>query len=214
MITPRTLAKLILVSSCLLFVTCGCLITSNMVNIWPLLYKPSCDVQPVLAIQMPNYIETLASCPRDETLVTNGLTKDGYRAPDDEKEFFYFRKGKGEFDYDVQYEFDLYFSEAAAVKRYESEKRWSSKDDPVFRETSGDSGSACVHYTKQERADPEGGSAPMGIYHSRATFRLRNTYISITTNDRTSKSDKLASAVRDLAQMLTLALSSTNRLSE
>jgi hypothetical protein len=79
---------------------------------------------------------------------------------------------------------------------------------------SGDSGIACVHYTKQERADPEGGGGPMGIYHARASFRLRNTFISITTNERTSKSDKLALAVRDLAQMLTVALVSTNRLSQ
>ena len=58
MIIPRTFAKLILVSNGLIFITCGCM---NMVNFWPLLYKPSCDVQPVLAIQMPDYIETLAS---------------------------------------------------------------------------------------------------------------------------------------------------------
>jgi hypothetical protein len=214
MITPRILAKLILVSSCLIFFTCGCLITSNMVNFWPLLYKPSCDVQPVLAIQMPVYVETLAGCPRDETIVENGLGGAGHRAPDDEKEFFYFRKGKGEFDYDVQYEFHVFFSEAAAVKWYESEKRWRSKDDPVFQEMSGDSGIACLHYTKQERADPEGGSVPLGDYHARASFRLRNTFISITTNERTSKSDKLAFAVKDLAQMLTVALANTNKLSK
>ena len=214
MITPRTLAKLILASSCLIFITCGCLITSNMVNFWPLLYKPSCDVQPVLAIQMPGYIETLAGCPRDKTIVVNGINGDGSRRTDDMKEFFYFRNGKGEFDCDVKYEFDVFFSEAAAKKMYESEKHWRSKDDPVFQEKKGDSGIACVHYTEQERADPEGGSAPMGIYHARASFRLRNTFISITTNERTSKSDKLALAVRDLAQMLTVALVSTNRLSQ
>jgi hypothetical protein len=214
MITPRTLAKLLLVNSCLLFVTCGCIITSNMVNFWPLLYKPSCDVQPVLAIQMPVYIETLAACPRDKTIVKNGINGDGSRRTDDIKEFFYFRNGKDEFDCDVEYEFDVFFSEAAAIKMYESDKRWSSKDCPVFREVIGDSGSACVYYTKQERADPEGGSVPSGQYHARASFRLRNTYISITTNERTSKSDKLALAVKDLTQMLTVALASTNSLSQ
>ena len=54
----------------------------------------------------------------------------------------------------------------------------------------------------------------MGIYHARVSFRLRNAYISITTNERTSKSDKLALAVGDLARMLTDALSNTNRVSQ
>ena len=163
---------------------------------------------------MPVYIETLAACPRDVTLAVNGRSKDGEKWSDDIKEFFYFRNGKGEFDCDVQYEFDVFFSEAAAIKMYESEKRRRSKDDPVFQEMSGDNGIACVHYTEQERADPEGGSVPSGYYHARASFRLRNTFISITTNERTSKSDKLAFAVKDLAQMLTVALANTNRLSQ
>jgi hypothetical protein len=165
----------------------------------------------MLVLRLPDHIETLAGCPRDQTIVTNGLGMRGYRAPDDKKEFFYFRNGKGEFGCDVEYEFDVFFSEAAAIKYYDSNKHWRSKDDPVFQELSGDSGSACVYYTKQERADGEGGGGPMGIYHARASFRLRNTYISITTNERTSKSDKLALAVRDLAQMLTVALVSTNK---
>jgi hypothetical protein len=54
----------------------------------------------------------------------------------------------------------------------------------------------------------------LGDYHARASFRLRNTFISITTNERTSKSDKLAFAVKDLAQMLTVALANTNKLSK
>lgn len=121
MTTARSLAKLLLTSSFLLFFACGCLITSNMVNFWPLRYKPSCDVQPVLAIQMPNDIETLAGCPRDKSLAVDGKSKDGEKWPDDIKEFFYFRKGKGEFDCDVEYEFLVFFSEAAAIKRYESQ---------------------------------------------------------------------------------------------
>jgi len=164
MITSRSLAKLLLTSSFLLFFACGCLITSNMVNFWPLLYKPSCDVQPVLAIQMPSYIETLAGCPRDETLAVDGRSKDGEKWPDDIKEYFYFRKGKGEFDCDVEYTFHVFFSEAAAIKRYESHTRgrWESKHYPVFKEVVTDGCSACVHYTEQDRADPEGGSVPMG----------------------------------------------------
>jgi hypothetical protein len=213
MTTPRTLAKLILMSSFLLFCACGCLITSNMVNFWPLLYKPSCDVQPVLAIKTPSYIETLAGCPRDKTLTLDGRSD---KWPDDIKQFFYFRNGKGEYDWDVEYQFRVFYSEAAAVRWYESDTRghWESKHYPVFKETITNGCSVCVHYTEQERADPEGGSVPMGIYHARASFRIRNTYIRITTDEHTSKSDKLALAVRDLAQMLTVALSNTNRLSQ
>jgi hypothetical protein len=84
------------------------------------LYKPSCDLQPILALRLPDYIETLAGCPRDQTIAKDGLGNDGYRAPDDQKEFFYYRNGKGEFDCDVEYEFHVFFHEAAAVKWYES----------------------------------------------------------------------------------------------
>jgi hypothetical protein len=199
-------------SSFLLFFACGCLITSNLVNGWPLLYKPSCDVQPVLAVKMPSYIETLAGCPRDETLTLDGRNKDGDKWVDDIKQFFYFRNGKGEFDCDVEYKFLVFFSEASAIKEYESEKRWKSKRDPVFQEISGDTGIACVFYTEQDRADPEGGSVPMGTYHAQVSFRLRNIFVRVTTNEHTSKSDKLALAVKDLTEMLTVALSSTNRL--
>jgi hypothetical protein len=165
---------------------------------------------------MPNHIETLASCPRDKTIVENGLGEAGSRAPDDQKEFFYFRRGKSEFDFDVQYEFHVFFSEAAAVKWYESDTRgrWESKHYPVLREVVIDGCSACVHYTEQERADPEGGSGPMGIYHARASFRLHNAYVRVITQERTSQSDTLALAVKDLAQMLSVALASTHRTSQ
>jgi hypothetical protein len=165
---------------------------------------------------MPNYIETLAGCPRDKSLAVDGRSKDGEKWPDDIKEFFYVRKGKGEFDYDVEYEFVLYYSESAANHRYESDTRgkWESKHYPIFKETIVDGCSACVHYTEQERADPEGGSSPMGIYHSRASFRLHNVFIRVTTQQTNSNSDKLASAVKDLAQMLSVALVNTNRPSK
>jgi hypothetical protein len=163
---------------------------------------------------MPNCIETLAACPRDKTLTLDGRRDDGGKWPDDIKQFFYYRNGKGEYGWDVQYEFRVFFSEASAIKSYESEKRYSSKHVPIYQEISGDSGIACIFYTDQERADPEGGSAPTGIYHARVLFRLRNTEIYITTREGTSKSDKLSLAVRDLAQMLTSALTSTNRMSQ
>ena len=209
MSTSRSSAKLLLTSSFLLSLACGCLITSNMVNFWPLRYKPSCDVQPVLAIQTPSNIETLAAIPRDETIVKNGINQNvGGRQPDDIKEWFRIQRGGSKYNCDTEFNVFVYFSESAAIRWHESEKRWRSKDGgvPVFQETIGASGTACIYYTEQERADPEGGSVPAGIYHARASFRLRNTYISITTNERTSKSDKLTLAVRDLAQMLTIAL--------
>jgi hypothetical protein len=212
MIARRPLTMLLLASGCLLFLACGC-IFMGIRAAWPLLYKPSCDLRPILALRLPDHIETLADCPRNQMIVTDGLGKEGQRAPDDQKEFFSFRNGKGEFGFDVEYEFHVFFHEAAAVTWYESEKHWRSEDDPVFQEMSGESGIACVHYTKQERADPEGGGGPMGIYHARASFRLRNMFISITTNERTSKSDKLGLAVTELARMLTGALVSTNSLS-
>ena len=215
MITSRAIARHVLTGSFLLLFTSGCLITSNMVNFWPLHYRPSCDVKPVLTIKMPSHIETLAACPRDETLALNGRSvKEGEKWCDDIKEFFYYRNGKGGNDWDVRYEFIVFFNEASAVARYGSETRgrWESKHYPVYSEVVTNDCSACVHYTEQERADPEGGSVPMGIYHARASFRLHNAFIRVTTTEPTAQSDKLADAVRDLAQMLTAALSNTNRV--
>jgi hypothetical protein len=214
MIALPRVAKLLLASSWLLFIACGCIFTSVR-SLWPLLYRPSCDLQPMLALHLPHHIDTLEAVPRNETIVKNGINQNvGGRQPDDIKEWFCVWKGRSKYDCDTEFDFFVFFTESAAIRWYESERRWRSKDDPVFREASGDSGSACVHYTEQERADPEGGSGPTGIYHARVSFRLRNTFISITTNERTSKSDKLTLAVRDLAQMLTVALASTNRLSQ
>src|SRR5690349_2552867 len=101
MFTSRTLAKCFLAGGFLLLFTSGCLITSNLVNCWPLHYRPSCDVKPALAVKMPSHVKTLASCPRDETLALDGRSvKDGEKWCDDIKEFFYFRNGKGEFGWD------------------------------------------------------------------------------------------------------------------
>lgn len=209
----RIPTKLLLLICGLLLLVSGCGLFFRPT--WPLLYKPSCDLSPVLAIQFPEHMDTLAGCPRDETVVENGINKNvGGRQPDDIKEFFYFRKGKSEFDFDIQYEFVLFYSDSAAANRYKSDTRgrWESKHYPIFKETIVDGCSACVHYTEQERADPEGGSAPMGIYHSRASFRLHNVFIHVTTQDSKPQNDKLTTAVKDLAQMLSVALASTNQI--
>jgi len=206
MIPDRTAIKSILASGCLLFITCGCLLTSIR-SAWPLLYKPSCDLQPVLSLRLPDRIETLAACPRDETYAVNGINKSGERWPDNAKEFFRLRRAETDFESWV------FFTENAAVERYQSEKRWISKGgQSVFREVTEDGRNICVYYTKQERADPEGGSGPMGIYHARASFRLRNAFIGVETTETRAKSDTLSLAVRDLAQMLIVGLGTTNQV--
>ena len=168
----------------------------------PVLHKASCDLSPVLALHLPKYINTLAGCPRDETHVENGFnTHVGGRQPDDIKEMFDLKNGNAE------YRFILFFSDSAAVRWYESEKT----DHPVFQETTADDCSGCVHYTEQPRADPEGGSGLMGYYISRASFRLHNVFIRVTTQDDRPQSDKLTIAVNGLARMLSVALASTNQ---
>ena len=158
-------------------------------------------------MQLPSHIDTLAGCPRDKTIVEDGINKgEGSRRTDGTKELFFLTKG------DSQYEFQLFFGESDAVSLYESDKHYpfGSRYYPVFRETIADDRSGCIRYTQQERADPEGGSGPMGIYHSRVSFRLRNAFIRVKTQETNSQSDTLTIAVKDLAT-LAPALASTNQ---
>jgi hypothetical protein len=160
---------------------------------------------------LPEHINTLASCPKDKMIVENGINKNvGRRQPDDIKELFFLTKD------DTEYEFDLCFSDISAVHLYESNKHYphTEKYHPVFQEAASDGRSCCVYYTEQERADPEGGSGPTGIYYSRASFRLHNAFIQVTTTETNSKNDKLTIAVKDLAQMLSGALSPTNQITK
>jgi len=55
-----------------------CLITSNMVNFWPLLISPLVS-SASFGDSDAGYIETLAGCPRDKTIVVNGINGDGSR---------------------------------------------------------------------------------------------------------------------------------------
>jgi hypothetical protein len=104
---------------------------------------------------------------------------------------------------EVPYKFILFYSEAAANKWYESE----TERHPVYREVTKNGLTGRVHYTEEPRADPEGGSVPMGNYVSRADFRLHNLYIRVLAEDRTKpQNDKLSNAVKDLAQMLEVSL--------
>jgi hypothetical protein len=144
-------------------------------------------------VRLPEHVDTLALIPRSEIIAENGIGKNsGDPAPDGIKEFFYLRKGV------VEYQFELCFSDTAAIQLYESEKH----SHPVQREAALDARSACLHYTEQPRSDPEGGSSPMNYYISRASFRLHNVKICVTTRDDKAQSERLTNAVKDLAQML------------
>jgi hypothetical protein len=176
----------------------------------PLLYKPSCDVQPVISIPFPKEIETLAGCPRDKTTFENGIHKDlGTRAPRGINERFTLGEINHRLHSGSNYEFIVFFNVPAAKFWYDDATRgpWSSKHYPVFKETVVDDCVACVHYTEQARSDFR---EPDGYYQSRATFRIHNAFIQVTTEDTTRKSDRLQVAVTNLAQMLRVALASTN----
>jgi hypothetical protein len=167
----------------------------------PVLHKTNCDLNPVLAVRLPEHVGTLASIPRSKVIAENGINKNtGDPQPDGIKELFYLNKG------DVEYEFDLCFSDTAARQLYESAR----DRHPVLHETGADGRNACLHYTEQPRSDPEGGSSPMNDYISRASFRLHNAFIRVTAQDDKAQSEKLTNAVKDLAQMLDGALNSTH----
>jgi hypothetical protein len=94
----------------------------------------------------------LASVPRSKVIAENGINKNtGDPQVDGIKEFFYLKKGE------VEYEFNLCFSDTAAIQLYESEKH----DHTVLRETGVDARCARLYYTEQPRSDPEGGSSPI-----------------------------------------------------
>ena len=171
----------------------------------PVLYKPSCDLGPVLRLQFPEQIGTLPGVPRTETIVENGMNKIvGGRQPDEIKEWFNFKDGA------TEYTFIVFYSEVAAIKEYRRDR-----ERHVFRETTENGLIGRVHYTEQPRADPEGGLVPMGEFISRADFRLHNVYIRVVTlahamDHEKPQNDKLTNAVKDLAQMLGGAFSANH----
>ncbi len=126
----------------------------------------------------------------------------GGRQPDEIKEWFNFKDGA------TEYTFIVFYSKAAAIKEYGRDR-----ERHVFRETTENGLTGRVHYTEQPRADPEGGSVPMGYYISRADFRVHNLYMRVETKTRSQEgekpqNEKLSNAVKDLGQMLNEALSS------
>jgi hypothetical protein len=178
------------------------------------LYKPSGDLEPVLTLTLPEQIDTLAGIPRTETIVENGFNKllgeqevDRSRA---RRELFYLRKGGTLKEGPTEYQFFLFHTDAAATNEY----TWAKRGRRVFRETTENGLNGCIYYTEEPRADPEGGSAPMGYYISRADFRLRNLYIRVETQDyEKPHNEKLTGAVVDLAQMLRATVVQTNEVS-
>jgi hypothetical protein len=195
----RKLTSFLAVSAGLLFVS-GCVTWFRPSG--PVLYKPSCDLSPVLRLQFPEQIDTLPGVPRTETFFKNGTNRFGGRLPDEIKERFNFKEGA------TEYTFIVFFTTAAASRWYESE----TKDHPVFREISQDGLAGCVYYTEEPRADPEGGLVPLGYFISRADFRVHNLYISVETTAHVEEgekpqNDKLTNAVKDLARMLNGAVS-------
>jgi hypothetical protein len=163
----------------------------------PVLHRPTCDLNPVVAMHLPERIDSLAAVPRDKTLVENGIhLGQNRRSGEGLKEFFTLKRG------DVEYEFDLFFGDQAAIRSYEF---WKGIY-PVFRESTVDGCSGCVHYTQQPRSDPEGGSSPMNYFLQRASFRLHNLVVCVTIRDNKPQSERLTNAVEELAQMLDRAL--------
>lgn len=191
------MVPIILVGACVL-ISCG---PARPGSAGAVLHKPYCDLGPILRFDISERIDTLALVPRTETVFQNGTNKCGGRLPDQIKEMFYFRKGT------VEYKFIVFYSEAAARKEYEVDKERN-----VFREENANRLTGRLHYTEEPRADPGGGSEPLGIYISRCDFQIRNVYIRVKTEHRQKpENDDLSNAVKDLAQMLGVALDQANR---
>jgi hypothetical protein len=183
-----------------LAVSSGVLLLSGCVTLFrptgPVLYEPSCDLRPVLALHLPEQIDSLARLPRTETVFQGGTNRLGGRLPDEIKEKLYLRKDA------TEYMFILFYSEAAASREYRRDH-----ERHVFCEVRENGLTGRVHYTEQPRADPEGGSVPLSFFVSRADFRLRNLYIKVETKARVEEgespqNEKLSNAVKDLAEML------------
>jgi hypothetical protein len=165
----------------------------------PLLYKPTCDPTPILSLNLPDRIDTLVHCPRNETHVENGINKhSGYPQPDQIKEMFNLDNEFG------AYRFTLFFNEPAAKDYYEFMKK--SGRIPVFSQVETNGVAFSLSYVEQPRSDPEGFCAPMRYYVSSGHVRLRNLVVGIGVRQDNPHSDSLTKAVRYLSDILSDAI--------
>lgn len=177
----------------------------------PVLYKPTFDLGPVLALRLPEHINALDGIPRTESIVEGGFNKllgkhegDGRAA---RRELFYSRKVGTWKEGFVDYQFILFHTDDAAIKHYDFMKNLYR----VFRETTENGLAGRVYYTEEPRADPEAGSGPTGSYISRADFCLHNLYVRVEANGHQKPpNDRLTEAIRELAHMLSAALEHIN----
>ena len=192
-----TLKHGLLLCSCLLAFTCGCST--------PLVYKPSYDLGAVYRMELPNHIETLERFPRSAAHAVNGINLHvNERQNGNIKEMFDLKKGA------VEYGVFLFYTDAAAKHWYEGQKAFQSNDIPIFNETSTNEMNTCVFYVEQPRADPEGGSVPMGFYISRALLRFKNIFVRVWIRQDKPQTDTLTPALKDMARMLNAAIATTN----
>jgi len=165
-----------------------------------------------MALKFPERIDTLPGFPKTEIIVENGISPSTGDKHKDIKEWFNLRLDQTKYEYLVEwseYMIIICYNEEKAKKEYECWKQFV----PVFREITENGITTCIHYTKQPRADPEGGSVPMGYYISQADFLIHNLYIRVKTRDNSPKSDKLSDAIKELARMLSESLNLNNSLS-
>src|SRR5258707_9668855 len=78
-----------------LAIVCGACFLSGCVLLRPtspVLHKANCDLNPILAVRLPEHVDTLASIPRSKVIAENGINKNtGDPQPDGIKEFFYLK---------------------------------------------------------------------------------------------------------------------------
>lgn len=208
----RANLKLLALCACLLVTAPGCICVALFRPTTPVLHKPTCDLGPVLALRLPEQINNLTGIPRTESIVHDGFNKllgqQEAGRQDDRRELFYLRKGESWKEGAIEYTFELFHTDDAATQHYQ----WEKTNHRVFREATENGLNGCVYYTEQPRADPEGGSGPMSYYISRADFRLRSLYVRVQTQgNQKPPNDRLADAVRELADLLNATLVTTNQ---
>ena len=183
----------------------ACMYGCVLFGCWPVFHKPAHDPSPlILALKVPEEIETLRSMPRDETIAENGIhIADGRWRNDGVKELFRITKGPMSLPHAyVTYTFKLFYSEQDAKKQYEFYKN-DEFHRPFFVGESDDR-AYVVRYDAQDRRGDTGTlfceTSPWRM--SYAAFRLKNLFIEVEVTDKTGNPQALALAVEHLADLL------------